>query len=123
MDKTAYDRIASRDSFHFWHIGRREIIADQLSRILVKKHGNELLDIGCGPGGNISALKSFGRVTGIDVSEDALIYTYEAGYDTVVKSDISHMPFADNTFDIISSLDVFEHIADDVRVMKECYRL
>jgi SAM-dependent methyltransferase len=123
VDKSAHDRIAHREKFHFWHVGRREIISDQLSRKLARQHDNQILDIGCGPGGNISALKQFGRVTGLDVSDDALAYTKAAGYDNVIQSDVAHTPFADSTFDVVSSLDVFEHVPDDIGIMRECYRV
>lgn len=122
MDKAEYERIEYRDKYNFWHIGRREILLEALSRI-TKKTDNAILDIGCGPGGNIAVLKPFGRVTGLDNSLEALRYAGEKGYDNLIKGDILNLPFQDRAFDIVASLDVFEHLENDLRAIQECYRV
>ncbi|MBX2915950.1 MAG: methyltransferase domain-containing protein [Cyclobacteriaceae bacterium] len=40
-----------------------------------------------------------------------------------VKADIHHLPFADNTFDIVLCNHVLEHVADDVKAMQELKRV
>ena len=40
-----------------------------------------------------------------------------------VKADICHLPFEDNSFDIILCNHVLEHIPDDARAMSELYRV
>lgn len=122
MDKAEYERIEYRDKYNFWHIGRREILSEALSRI-TKKIDNAILDIGCGPGGNIAVLKPFGRVTGIDNSKEALKYAETKEYDKVMEGDILNLPFPEESFDIVASLDVFEHLESDLQVIKECYRV
>ncbi len=40
-----------------------------------------------------------------------------------VKADICHLPFADNTYDVIFCNHVLEHIPDDTKAMQELYRV
>lgn len=40
-----------------------------------------------------------------------------------IKMNILNIPFEDNTFDVIFCNHVFEHIEDDVKAMKEVYRI
>lgn len=40
-----------------------------------------------------------------------------------VKADICHLPFEENTFDIVFSNHVLEHIEDDTKAMGELYRV
>lgn len=42
--------------------------------------------------------------------------------DGVLNEDITNLTFADNTFDLITSNSVFEHVPDDIRGYQECFR-
>jgi len=122
MDRVEYERIEYRDKYNFWHIGRREILREALERV-IKKTENTILDIGCGPGGNIAVLKPFGRVIGIDNSSEALKYAETKGYDELREDNIQSLSFQDGSFDIAASLDIFEHLENDWEAIKECYRV
>lgn len=122
MEKDEYARLAWRESFYFWNIGRREIIKDLLNRHL--RHKNlEILDVGCGSGGNKAILGKFGRVTGLDISEDALRLAKKYGFAHLVKADINALSDQCGPFDLISSLDVFEHIENDTGAIKKIFSL
>src|SRR3989338_3970814 len=99
MERVEYERIEYRDKYNFWHIGRREILREALERV-IKKTENTILDIGCGPGGNIAVLKPFGRVIGIDNSSEALKYAETKGYDELREDNIQSLSFQDGSFDI-----------------------
>ena len=58
-------------------------------------------------------LKEFGKVTGIDSSDEALSFARAQGFHKIVKGDSEELPFPDEAFDIVSILDVLEHIDDD----------
>lgn len=122
MEKQEYRCLAERERFYFWNIGRREIIQEALRRNLTSTD-NEILDVGCGPGGNIWALKNFGRVTGLDLSEEALRFAKDLGFVKLIKSDACQMPSPNESFNLISSLDVLEHIEEDEKVMREVFRI
>lgn len=123
MEFREYQSLADRETTYFWHVGRREILKEALLRHLKNPTSLSVLDIGCGTGGNIILLKEFGRVTGLDFSEEALRWAQGRGFDQLIKADATAIPFPDNTFDLVSALDTLEHIVDDSKVMEECFRV
>ena len=68
--------------------------------------GTRILDVGCGGGNEI--LASY-QTVGIDLSFTGLKAASEI-YQAVATADARSLPFADDSFDIISSWDVFGHI-------------
>lgn len=87
--------------------------------------GSLILDAGCGVGDMIVLLKNKYRVVGIDASKDAVNYCSHKGIaEKVILGDISSLPFENNSFDGIVSLDVLYHewVADDMAALKEMYR-
>jgi len=124
MEKKEYSRIAKREDFYFWHVGRREILKEALERSLPEDRRNlEILDIGCGPGGNITMLSDFGRVTGLDNAQEALAFAKTRGFERLLEADATKIPLPSTSFDLISSLDMLEHISDDEKVISEAFRL
>src|SRR5215831_15675117 len=72
--------------------------------------GSSVLDLGCGAG-MLALLKRKGvRLTGVDVSPECALAARRNGYDFTLTSRLSDLPFADQTFDYIVSLDVIGHI-------------
>ncbi len=123
MEFQEYQSLADRETTYFWHVGRREILKEALLRYLKDSTNLSILDVGCGTGGNIILLKEFGNVTGIDFSDEALRLAGGKGFDKLVRADATAMPFSDNTFDLVSALDTIEHIAEDLKVVQESFRV
>lgn len=87
----------------------REINESLLNRYLPKKKKlkRKILDAGCGPGTALHFLSQFGDVIGVDISDEALKFAKKRG--KVTKGDITALPFADETFDIVTCFDVLYH--------------
>ncbi len=83
---------------------------------------NLILDLGCGAGREM--LKSYGKVAGIDLSVKPLRLAAEM-YDLAVLSDIKRLPFADDSFDYVTSADLFGHIEaeDKEQIYREICRV
>lgn len=86
-----------------------------------------LLDVGCGAGflTNRMAREGF-AVTGIDLSAESL--TVAERFDATksvkyVHADAYQLPFADASFDLVTSMDFLEHVPDPARVVRECARV
>jgi SAM-dependent methyltransferase len=81
-----------------------------------------VLDAGCGSGRNMIEFSSLGTVTGIELSETsvALARGREAG--EIVSGSVLEMPFPDDSFDLAVSLDVIEHLEDDLTALRELRR-
>ena len=122
MELKEYKNLAEREHFFWWNVGRRRILEDALKRHVVSSH-LEILDVGCGPGGNILFLKKFGNVTGIDSSKEALSFARTQGFLKTVESGGEKLPFPDRSFDIVSILDVLEHMENDIRALQEIFRV
>jgi tocopherol O-methyltransferase len=91
-----------------------------------------ILDVGCGIGGSTLYLaEKFGcQATGITLSpvqaSRAIARAVEAGLDSQVDFAVANalaMPFEDNTFDLVWSLESGEHMPDKARFLGECYRV
>jgi len=88
-------------------------------------HGCRCLDIGCGDGIFSSLIKAnYQYIYGIDCSNTSAIQAKSNGI-SVILADIDEgfMPFTEDTFDLISCLDVIEHVFDPVKLLNEIHRV
>jgi len=87
----------------------------------------KILDLGCGAGTLVQAMREQGySAYGIDLSfkegqyRDVLA---DAGYLRLMSTDDYKIPFADNTFDLVSTDQVFEHVQNHSMVLSEIHRV
>src|SRR6185369_9728753 len=72
--------------------------------------GSEVLELGCGSG-MLALLKRKGvNLTGVDLSNESAKAARRNGYDETYCAELSHLPFADDSFDYVVSLDVLGHV-------------
>ena len=72
--------------------------------------GSDVLELGCGAG-MLALLKRKGvALTGVDLSDECAQAARRNGYDETFRAELSHLPFADASFDYVVSLDVLGHI-------------
>jgi SAM-dependent methyltransferase len=73
---------------------------------------------------NAMVLKNYGKVLGMDIAPEALKLAKRRGLSQLVRSDMNAaIPCKDNTFDVVTCLDVLEHLNDDRKAMKEVFRI
>jgi len=82
-----------------------------------------ILDVGCGSGGTTSYFTKFGFVVGIDFSFSALKFAIKRGNKNVLRGNLTNPPLKEKSFDVITALDVIEHIKDDVMILKKLKEL
>lgn len=84
-----------------------------------------LLDIGCGDGRATLTVRSLVRtIAGVDVAVEACKAAHRRGLLAVASSlNDSYLPFAAETFDAVTCLDVIEHLLDPAHVMAEIARV
>jgi SAM-dependent methyltransferase len=107
---------------HWWYCGRRRVL-DVLMRSLPLASGARILDAGCGSGRNMVDLQNYGEVTGIELSPPSVQAARAREVGEVVEGSVLEMPFADASFELAVSLDVIEHLQDDVGALRELRRV
>lgn len=81
-----------------------------------------ILDVGCGAGNMYHHLSRYGDVIGVENHPSPVRVGQERGYD-IRRADGRDLPFDENTFDLVSALDVIEHNVEDVMMLREMYRV
>jgi SAM-dependent methyltransferase len=110
---------------HWWYTGRRKILTGFVEEICrqVTDRRPRILDVGCGTGANLLMLSEYGEAEGVDISEDALAFCRERGLDKVRLGAGEKLPYEDGTFDLVTALDVVEHMDDDLAGLREMRRV
>jgi SAM-dependent methyltransferase len=91
----------------------------------------DVLDIGCGYGGRPIRYCELGarRVVGLEVTSRAVREAEEFAKRKGVRNASfvlghgEHLPFPGDVFDVVTSYDVFEHVADLEQTLHECMRV
>ena len=122
MNNKEYEKLYKFEQFYWWHVGRRDILNFFLKKFLNKK-GIQILEIGCGTGGNLEILSNLSEVTGLDVSKYALDFCRKRGVNNLVLGRAEKTNFPSESFDLILMLDVLEHIKDDKKAIGETRRI
>jgi tocopherol O-methyltransferase len=109
-----------------------DLIEELLNWTALETAPTNILDAGCGIGGSSLYLsdKFHARVTGITLSpvqrQRASDRSSEAGLNARTKflvANAQEMPFDNNTFDFVWSLESGEHMPSKVKFLQECYRV
>lgn len=122
MNESEYEQMYNLESYYWWFVARRKLVRDFV-RDCKRPQPGVLLDVGCGTGLNCLMLSEFGSVKGTDRSEQALEFGRRRGIADLTQSDAEHLQFPDSTFDVLTALDVLEHVDDDLKALSEMYRV
>ncbi len=117
MEFPEISKMEQEERNYWWHIGRREVLQKVLKKYIPQSQNLDILDVGCGTGINYLWLKQWGKVTGVDVSTDALEYCqFKHVYDELIQTNDTSVLF-DSRFNLITAFDVLEHIEDDTSAL------
>ena len=128
MQAQDYAYLYELEENFWWFVGMREITRSLLDQVCAPEMVRRALDAGCGTGGMLSWLSQYtgsGSVVGTDLSETALEFCRARDQKELAQGSIAKLPFADSSFDLVTSFDVFQHVLDkgDVRAIAEIYRV
>lgn len=122
MDYFEVQAMLEHEDRHWWYRGRRRIVCQELANLCVGS-GARVLDAGCGSGRLLDELGGYGHVTGLDLNPHAVEVARRRGHADVVQGPVEQLPWPEATFDLVISLDMVEHTADDRVTLRELRRV
>jgi SAM-dependent methyltransferase len=122
MDAALIKATLAVDEHHWWYRGRRRIIRAELDRLTLPADAR-VLDAGCGSGRTLQELVGYGEVSGIELDAESAELARSRDLGEVRIGRLQELPWSDETFDLITCLDVIEHVPDDVAALAELRRV
>jgi SAM-dependent methyltransferase len=109
---------------YWWYVARRKIILSFVTELLESSDHEagarpRLLDYGCGTGINLVYFARLAEVYGVDVSVQAIDLCRQRGIKHVSLIEPDQPLDAFGQFDLITMLDVLEHLADDRQALRQ----
>ena len=125
MQSHHYPILYQVEDTHWWYVGRRRIIQSLVEKIrtTLNTSNPRILDVGCGTGANLKMLAGYGSAEGVDISPQAVEFCRERGLDSVKLGAAEQLPYENESFEIVTALDVIEHLDDDVAGLREMRRV
>lgn len=120
MEKEFYLQYASVEDKHWWFVARRKILEKVICRLNLPKNA-QILEAGCGTGGNLQMLSCYGEVSAMELDEIACQLANQRQVTKVKRGSLpDNIPF-NSDYDLILILDVIEHLNDDLSALEALY--
>jgi SAM-dependent methyltransferase len=125
MEKNFYAEYFEIEEKHWWFIGRQKIVLRLLEKHLPASDRSmlQIVDVGCGTGTMLQHLMRFGHVQGLETDSEAIQFCRMRGLENVQPLNGTHLPFEDESLDLVTMFDVLEHIADEKGAVSEAHRV
>ena len=127
MRKDLYAQMYELEEVYWWHVAKRRLVRDWLDRTEFQFGNKIYVDVGCGTGKMMEEMRDWKKwrlVTGLDSSDEALSFCAKRSRLKTIKANLEkELPLADNWADVITCLDVVEHVRRDQFLLKECARV
>jgi len=113
----------SRDEYLLW---LRHLFAYKFAQDITPKD-SFVLEVGCGEGYGTSLLsKNVAKIIGLDIDNKTILHAskkYESRNCIFKLYDGKNIPYSNDTFDVVISFHVIEHIKEDLNYISEIYRV
>ena len=125
MEPGVYRETYRLESRYWWHVNRRRLVEQEIKKVFGGKQKIKILVAGCGTGILMSDLQKFySNVFGVDDSPLALQFCRKRGLRSVRRGNLEkRLPYPSDSFDVITCLDVIEHLDQDSRALAELHRI
>ncbi len=123
MRPTEHARMFAFEDHYWWFVGRQAVLRSLLDRHLPPCADRRILDVGCGSGATLRSLERYGTTVGLDPFPSAIELSRRRGLDRLVMGDATALPLASESCDLVTSLDVLEHIGAERTAVAEMTRV
>jgi SAM-dependent methyltransferase len=121
VEQAEFEAMLALDERHWWYRGRRRMLAALLDGVRLPPQAR-VLDAGCGSGRTLDELARYGRPHGVELNPLGLVAARTRGHE-VEHAPVESIPYEDESFDLVTCLDVIEHTDDDVAALRELRRV
>ncbi|WP_109473494.1 class I SAM-dependent methyltransferase [Ornithinimicrobium cavernae] len=119
MEGAEIRKLVALEDDHWWYRERRHLVHRRVRDL----PPGQALDIGAAGGGNTRVLQSLGwDVLALEFSAEGAEVAHERGLQ-VIRADAQQLPVADGSLDLVTALDVLEHLPDHERAAAEIHRV
>ncbi len=122
MEEAFYRMVYEIEKTHWWCVARQRIAEDVIDRRIKLPAGARVLDVGCGTGAVLEALSARFEAYGTDTSQLAIDLCRQRGLANAFCCTLETFPYPELRFDLVTLLDVIEHVDDDLGVLREAHR-
>ena len=101
--------MARLEDYYWWYVGLRARVTAALRAEVGESRPRWILDVGCGTGANLRALRALfpaSAVVGVDVADAALRHAQRRGGAPLACASANELPFRDARFDVVLIADV-----------------
>jgi SAM-dependent methyltransferase len=127
-DAATQQRYAELSDSYFWNTAHNDVTLRALEpHLALLRRGSSrplrILDLGCGPGNTLRLLNEHGVAFGVEYSTVGLGVARSRGLTRLAAGDGMRLPLRSESFDCVVALEVVEHFADDLAVLREAFRV
>jgi SAM-dependent methyltransferase len=124
MNPEEYQNLARVETVHWFYAGKREIVRYWINQFHPLQRDHRLVDCGAGTGIFADEMSKACDVLALDDFDESLeLLRKRLGEDHVRKASCTALPLPDGSVDVLTALDVIEHVEDDDGAVREFLRV
>jgi SAM-dependent methyltransferase len=124
MEPKEYELMYKIEDSHWWYQGMASMVRNVIRKFCWQGKTLRILDAGCGTGANMRMLADYGDVIGLDFSPHAIRLSRRRGQKNVMRASVMALPFASESFDMVTSFDILYFAGmDDELAFREARRV
>jgi ubiquinone/menaquinone biosynthesis C-methylase UbiE len=124
MSPEEYTNLEKVEKNHWYYVGKREIVRHWIQKTCGIRPSLKLLDCGAGSGAFAESMSKEMSVLAMDDHNESLeILAKRLPSDSIISGSCTAIPLPNDSFDIVTALDVMEHIPQHDQAVMEMTRV